>query len=138
MSARSGWRLVRGSFRQNSSTPMRWPPPLQQAKSCCRSGISILSMPTGRRRRATRKEASMAIQYPAVLDLKEEGRHFSWTDRDTMLYGLAIGMGADPLDRRELPFVYEEGLRTVPTFAAVAAWGAGITPERIGVNRGKT
>jgi len=80
----------------------------------------------------------MAIQYPAVLDLKEEGRHFSWTDRDTMLYGLAIGMGADPLDRRELPFVYEEGLRTVPTFAAVAAWGAGITPERIGVNRGKT
>jgi acyl dehydratase len=80
----------------------------------------------------------MAIQYPAVLDLREDGRHFSWTERDTMLYGLAIGMGVDPLDPRELPFVYEQGLRAVPTFAAVAAWGAGITPERIGVNRGKT
>lgn len=80
----------------------------------------------------------MPIQYPAVLDLKEEGRHFSWTERDTMLYALAIGMGADPLEHRELPFVYEQGLRAVPTFAAVAAWGAGVAPERIGVNRGKT
>ena len=80
----------------------------------------------------------MPIQYPAVLDLKEEGRHFSWTERDTMLYALAIGMGADPLEHRELPFVYEKGLRAVPTFAAVAAWGAGIAPERIGLNRGKT
>ncbi|MGF6999353.1 MaoC/PaaZ C-terminal domain-containing protein [Paraburkholderia sp. GAS32] len=80
----------------------------------------------------------MPIQYPAVLDLKEEGRQFSWTERETMLYGLAIGMGGDPLDRRELPFVYEVGLLAVPTFAAVAAWGAGISPEQIGVDRGKT
>ncbi len=139
MSARSGWRSVRGSFRRNSSTPMPWPPPSQRAKSCCRNGISTSSMPTGRRKRATEGDMHpCAIQYPAVLALKEEGRHFSWTERDTMLYGLAIGMGADPLDRRELPFVYEEGLRSVPTFAAIAAWGAGITPERIGVDRGKT
>ena len=63
----------------------------------------------------------MPIQYPAVLDLKEEGRHFTWTDRDTLLYALAVGMGSDPLDRSELPFVYEKGLHAMPTFAAVAA-----------------
>jgi len=42
-------------------------------------------------------------------------------DVETMLYALSIGFGSDPLDRRELPFVYEQGaaLRTVPTMATV-------------------
>ena len=80
----------------------------------------------------------MPIDYPAVLTLKEEGRRFSWTERDALLYALAIGMGADPLDRDELPFVYEKNLKTVPTFAAVIAWGAGISPERIGLDRKRT
>lgn len=80
----------------------------------------------------------MPIQYPDVLNLTEEGRVFSWTEKDVMLYALAIGMGADPADHRELPFVYESDLRVVPTFAAVAAWGAGISPEQLGVNRAKT
>jgi acyl dehydratase len=78
------------------------------------------------------------IDYPAVLDLTEEGRRFSWTDRDALLYALAVGMGADPLDRDELPFVYEKKLKTLPTFAAVIAWGAGISPERLGIDRRRT
>jgi acyl dehydratase len=80
----------------------------------------------------------MPIDYPAVLDLKETGRRFSWTDRDTILYALAIGMGANPLDRDELPFVYEKNLKAVPTLAAVIAWGAGIAPDRIGLDRPRT
>lgn len=55
-----------------------------------------------------------------------------------MLYALSVGMGQDPLDRRELPFVYEKGLKAVPTLAAVIAWGAGISAERIGLNRRAT
>lgn len=80
----------------------------------------------------------MPIDYPAVLALKEEGRRFSWTDRDALLYALAIGMGGDPLDRDELPFVYEKNLKTIPTLAAVIAWGAGISAERIGLDRKRT
>jgi acyl dehydratase len=80
----------------------------------------------------------MPIDYPAVLGLREEGRRFSWSERDTMLYALAVGMGQDPLDRRELPFVYEKGLKAVPTLAAIIAWGAGISPERIGLDRRTT
>lgn len=67
----------------------------------------------------------MPISYPAVLDLKTEGQRFSWTDRESMLYALGVGMGADPLDAKELPFVYENGLKALPTQATVAAWGAG-------------
>jgi len=75
------------------------------------------------------------IDYPAVLDVKEEGKRFSWNERDTMLYALAVGMGSDPLDRNELAFVYEKNLKALPTLATVMAWGAGISPERLGLNR---
>jgi acyl dehydratase len=80
----------------------------------------------------------MAIDYPAVLELREEGRRFDWTERDAMLYALGVGMGADPLDREELRYVYERALRVLPTFATVVAWGAGISAERIGLNRRRT
>ena len=64
----------------------------------------------------------MAISYPAILDLKAEGLRFSWTDKDAMLYALGVGLGADPLNQKELPFVYENGLMAVPTLATVIAF----------------
>lgn len=75
----------------------------------------------------------MPISYPAVLDLKTEGQPFAWSDRETMLYALGVGMGADPLNGQELPFVYENGLKALPTQATVAAWGAGPMGQ-IGLN----
>lgn len=39
-----------------------------------------------------------------------------YTKRDTILYALGLGYGADPLDAAELPFVYEDGLRIVPSY----------------------
>jgi len=67
-----------------------------------------------------------------VLDLKEQGRRFSWSERDTMLYALAVEWVRIRLDRNELPFVYEKNLKALPTLAAVVAWGAGISAERLG------
>jgi acyl dehydratase len=43
------------------------------------------------------------------------------TPRDTMLYALAVGFGHDPVDPRQLPFVYERDLRASPTMASVLA-----------------
>ena len=49
----------------------------------------------------------------------------SYTDRDTLLYAVAIGMGRDPLDANELPYVCEtQGDRVVPTAATVLTRGA--------------
>ncbi len=42
-----------------------------------------------------------------------------YAQRDTMLYALGIGMGADPLDEGELRFVFEKQLQAVPTMATV-------------------
>jgi acyl dehydratase len=67
----------------------------------------------------------MPISYPEILDLKGEVATRSWGDRETMLYALGIGLGNDPMNEAELPFVYESGLKAVPTMATVVAWGAG-------------
>ena len=47
-------------------------------------------------------------------------RH-SYTSRDTILYALGIGIGADPLDSRQLRFTFEKDLVVLPTIACVLA-----------------
>lgn len=42
--------------------------------------------------------------------------------RDVILYALGVGLGADPMDKDQLHFVYEEGLRALPTLAVVLAY----------------
>ena len=76
----------------------------------------------------------MPIAYPEILSLKSDPQPFAWTDRETMLYALGIGMGADPMNEQELPFVYESGLKAVPSMATVVAWGAGPPAGRMGIN----
>ncbi|MFV0280421.1 MAG: MaoC/PaaZ C-terminal domain-containing protein [Rhodoblastus sp.] len=41
--------------------------------------------------------------------------------KDTMLYALGLGLGADPMDRKQLRFVYEQDLLALPTMAVVVA-----------------
>ncbi|MDD3837351.1 MAG: MaoC/PaaZ C-terminal domain-containing protein [Phenylobacterium sp.] len=66
----------------------------------------------------------MSIFYPDILQQRTPARTFTYRDKDVMLYALGVGMGADPLDEKELPFVYEKNLKVVPTAATVLAAGA--------------
>jgi acyl dehydratase len=60
------------------------------------------------------------ISYEALMNLKREGERFSYTDRETLLYAVSVGMGRDPLDANELPYTYEKAaLKTVPSMATV-------------------
>jgi acyl dehydratase len=71
----------------------------------------------------------MAIYYPDILQQRTAARTFTYGDKDVMLYALGIGLGADPMNETELPFVYERGLKVVPTAATVlAAAGGGGRP----------
>jgi acyl dehydratase len=69
------------------------------------------------------------IFYRDILDQKTAPRTFTYGDKDVMLYALGVGMGRDPLDERELPFVYEKNLKVIPTAATVLA-AAGGRPAR--------
>src|ERR1700743_1829798 len=80
----------------------------------------------------------MPINYEQLMGLKNLGQKYAYGDREVMLYAYGIGMGNDPMDENELAFVNEAGadprpLRGVPTFASVAAWGAG--PGEMNLNR---
>ena len=63
----------------------------------------------------------MPIYYPDILAQGTKPRTFTYGDKDVMLYGLGIGLGADPMNETELAFVYERALKVVPTAATVLA-----------------
>jgi acyl dehydratase len=42
--------------------------------------------------------------------------------RDTMLYALGVGLGADPCDPDQLKFVYEKDLQALPTMAIILGY----------------
>ena len=63
----------------------------------------------------------MALNYDDLMATSVADIPFSYGDTETMLYALSIGLGRDPLNRKELGYVYEQGpqLSTVPTMATV-------------------
>jgi len=80
----------------------------------------------------------MSARYDELMAMKSLGQKYAYTDRDVMLYAYGIGMGADPMDEKELAYVNEatytpRDVKVVPTFASVAAWGSG--PGDMKLNR---
>jgi len=61
----------------------------------------------------------MAIDYHTLKHWTFPDVEHTYTDKDSILYALAIGLGSDPVDPRPLRYVYEKELRTLPTMAAV-------------------
>ena len=61
----------------------------------------------------------MPLAYEALLSWPFEEIVQTYTARDSILYALGIGLGADPVDRDQLRFVYEEGLEALPTMGVV-------------------
>ena len=66
------------------------------------------------------------LNAPRLLERRFAPVEHAYTLRDTQLYALGIGFGADPLDPRQLRYVYEgvdgQSLRTAPTLANVLAY----------------
>src|SRR6202163_1230618 len=65
---------------------------------------------------------SMPIVYDKLLALKIPEVAQVYTEKDAILYALGVGLGRDPMDADELPFVYQQNLQLLPTFAAVLGW----------------
>lgn len=63
----------------------------------------------------------MPIDYARLKSFPFEDRDHRYSMRDTMLYALGVGLGFDPMDERQLPFVYEKDLRALPTMGVVLA-----------------
>ena len=64
----------------------------------------------------------MAIDYQKLKNWHFPDLEHRYEAKDTILYALGVGCGADPMDRSELPFVYEDGLKALPTMAVVLGY----------------
>ena len=63
------------------------------------------------------------VTYDFLMARRASDVAHAYTERDSMLYAIAVGMGRDPFDTRELDFVYERRgtLRSVPSQAVTVA-----------------
>src|SRR4051794_40906788 len=59
----------------------------------------------------------MTIDYDRLMGLDIPAVEQRYAEKDAILYALGVGLGYDPLDPQMLPFVYEESLKLLPTFA---------------------
>jgi acyl dehydratase len=59
------------------------------------------------------------LDYTRLKNLDLGDTTQSYTTRDTMLYALSLGLGGDPLDPRQLSYVYEKQLRAMPSMVTV-------------------
>jgi len=64
----------------------------------------------------------MPISYERLKNWPFPEIEHKYTAKDTILYALGLGFGADPMDRDQLRFVYEERLNALPTMATVLAY----------------
>lgn len=64
----------------------------------------------------------MAIDYGRLLAWPVPEIRQAYSVRDSQLYALAVGLGADPTDTRQLPFVYEQNPLALPTQAVVLGY----------------
>lgn len=63
----------------------------------------------------------MTINYKNLMNRKFEALTHNYTEKDSMLYALGIGLGNDPLNEDCLQFVYEDGLKVLPSMGVVLA-----------------
>lgn len=56
----------------------------------------------------------------AVMSYERTVEH-TYTHKDTILYGLGLSLGRDPLDPEQLKFVYEQDLEVLPSMCNVLA-----------------
>ena len=66
----------------------------------------------------------MAVDRNLLLARQFAPSEHVYSHRDVMLYALGVGLGQDPADENQLPFVYEghRGPMVLPTFAMVLAY----------------
>jgi acyl dehydratase len=77
----------------------------------------------------------MPIDYETLKNFDIPEVRQAITPRDCILYALSVGLGSDPLDERQLDYVYERRLKAMPAMANVLAYaGFWLADPRTGVD----
>ena len=63
----------------------------------------------------------MTINPEKLLNREFGSVQETYTEKDCILYALGVGMGVDPLDEECLKYVYEDGLKVLPSQSVIMA-----------------
>jgi acyl dehydratase len=78
----------------------------------------------------------MPLEYEKLVNYRIPEVEQHYTRRDTILYALGVGLGADPCDAQQLKYVYEEGLVALPTMTIILGYpGAWHVQAAVGITR---
>lgn len=64
----------------------------------------------------------MPINYEKIMKVDIPAVEQTLSPRDTMLYALGVGLGADPMDEQQLQYVYDKNLKALPTMAIILGY----------------
>lgn len=64
----------------------------------------------------------MAIDYDKLINRRFERIVHEYSEKDSMLYALGVGLGMEPFNEDSLRFVYEDGLKALPSMSVVLAY----------------
>lgn len=64
----------------------------------------------------------MPLDYEKLTALDLDPIEHTYGRKDCILYALGLGLGQNPMDERQLAFVYEKNLQVLPTFAVVLGY----------------
>jgi len=77
----------------------------------------------------------MSLNYDTIKNWRFDEIRHTYTEKDTMLYALGIGLGEDPLDASQLRYVYEKDLQAFPTMSVVLGYpGFWMRDPRAGID----
>lgn len=80
----------------------------------------------------------MALRFESLMQWKIPSIEQSYDQRDVILYALSLGYGSDPVDPKQISFVYEKELQTLPSMALVLATpGSWLRDPATGVDQSK-
>jgi acyl dehydratase len=80
----------------------------------------------------------MALDYEKILNWPFEDVTESYSEKDSILYALSLGLGFNPTDPCELKFVFEQSLETFPTMPVILGHpGPWMTNPETGIDYAK-
>ena len=59
----------------------------------------------------------MPINYDEIMSMTSENVEISYSDKDSIIYSLGVGLGNDPMNLAELKYVYENSQVALPSMA---------------------
>ena len=77
----------------------------------------------------------MSLDYDLIKNWNFPEIEHTYTEKDTILYALSLGIGHDPVDPEQLPYIYEKDLKAFPTMAVILGYpGLWMTDPKAKIN----